>query len=76
MNSGEIKMTPYEGPDINIRKVKMLDDRARETANEMGLKENDLVILTTHIDSLPKYELEQIKGSPVKYLQNKYLKPR
>jgi hypothetical protein len=66
----------YQGDDICVKKVKILDDRARAIANKKGLKENDLVILTTHIGSLPEYELEPIKGSPIKYLQNKYLKPR
>lgn len=65
-----------QGDEISIRKVKILDDRAKATAIKMGLKENDLVILTTHIGSLPEYELEKIEGSPIKYLQNKYLKPR
>lgn len=65
-----------QGDEISIRKVKMLDDRARAIADGMNLKENDLVILTTHVGSLPEYNLEPIKGSPIKYLQNKYLKPR
>lgn len=65
-----------QGDEISIRKVKILDDRARAIADDMGLEENDLVILTTHIDSLPEYGLEKIEGSPIKYLQNKYIKPR
>lgn len=65
-----------QGDEISIRKVKILDDRARAIADDIGLEENDLVILTTHIGSLPEYELEKIEGSPIKYLQNKYLRPR
>ena len=58
--------------DVRIRKVRVLGDRARETANKMGLNENDLVIVTTYIEKgkLPKYELEKIEGSPITYLHN------
>lgn len=62
------------GDDIRIRKVKMLDDRAREKANQKGLNENDLVIVRTVVNSLPTYEIEKIDGSPIKYLQKKILK--
>jgi len=60
--------------DIRIRKVKVLGDRARETANQMNLKENDLVIVRTYISSYPvlvSYELEKIEGSPIDYLLQK-----
>ncbi|MBU4255815.1 MAG: hypothetical protein KKB04_01000 [Candidatus Thermoplasmatota archaeon] len=62
------------GDDVRIRKVKVLGDRARERADQMGLEENDLVILRTHISSLPTYELEKIEGSPIMYLQQKITK--
>ena len=62
--------------DVRIKKVKMLDDRARATAFKQGFNENDLVIVRTIIKkgSLPKYELEKIEGSPSMYLQNKIRK--
>lgn len=62
-------MATYD--DIRIRKVKVLGDRARKTANQMGLKEDDLVIVRTVIvpDSLPIYNIEKIEGSPIEYLQ-------
>ena len=65
-----------ETDDVRIKKVKVLGDRARETANKMGLKENDLVIVSTYIKEgcLPIYELEKIEGSPITYLQNKMVK--
>lgn len=57
--------------DVRIKKVKMLNDRAREEANKQGLDENDLVIIRTTIAIPPKYEIEKIEGSPIMYLQNK-----
>ena len=63
------------GEDVRIRKVRMLSDRARENADQMKLKENDLVIVRTHINSLPTYEIEKIEGSPITYLQQKIAKP-
>ncbi len=59
--------------DVRIKKVKMLNDRAREEANKQGLDENDLVIIRTTISSgsLPEYKIEKIIGSPSMYLQNK-----
>ncbi len=57
--------------DIRIRKVRVLGDRAREEANQMNLTEDDLVIVRTYINSLPKYDIEKIEGSPIQYLQRK-----
>ena len=57
--------------DIQIRKVKMLGDRARAEAQRQGLDENDLVVVKTKIQkgSLPRYEIEKIEGSPIEYIQ-------
>ena len=57
-----------ENKDIRIRKVKMLNDKARAIADSQDLDENDLVILRT------TYEIEKIEGSPSEYLQNKIRK--
>jgi len=56
---------------IQVRKVSVLGDRLRKQADEMGLEENDLVIVRTTIKpgTLPKYDLEKIEGSPIQYLQ-------
>ena len=48
---GNKKTIEKTAEDIRIRKVKMLGDRARETAKQMGLKKDDLVIVRTHIKS-------------------------
>ncbi|MDR2203252.1 MAG: hypothetical protein LBE76_02925 [Nitrososphaerota archaeon] len=55
----------------SIRKVKVLQGRAKEEAETMGLKPDDLVILTTTVNSLPQYNIEKIDGSPVDYLMKK-----
>ncbi len=57
--------------DISIRKVKVLQGRAREEATKMGLEANDLVLLTTSINSLPEYSIEKIDGDPVSFLLNR-----
>lgn len=54
--------------DIRIRKVKVLQGRAKEEAEKNGLKPNDLVIVTTSVNSLPEYHIEKIDGDPVSYL--------
>ena len=71
-----IESETIKADDVRIKKVKVLHDRARETANKMGLKEEDLVNVRTHIKHgcLPVYELEKIEGSPISYLQNKEVK--
>ena len=55
--------------DIRIRKVKVLCDKARKVANQMCLKEDDLVIVKMFIHHT--YELEKIEGSPIEYLQRR-----
>jgi len=58
--------------DVCIRKVKVLGDRARKTAMDMGLKDEDLVIVTTDMKTgFPVYRLEKIEGSPSEYIQKK-----
>lgn len=54
--------------DIRIRKVKMLQGRAKEEAEKQGLTPNDLVIITTSVNSLPEYRIEKVDGDPVSYL--------
>lgn len=66
-------MAKYD--DIRIIKVKTLGDRARETADRMGFKEDDLVIVRTRFSPssiLPTYDLEKIEGGPIEYLQRKF----
>lgn len=55
--------------DIRIRKVKILNGRAKEAAIAAGATDEDLVILkTSQYHSLPKYTVEIVKGDPVSYL--------
>jgi len=54
--------------DIRIRKVKVLKGRAKEEAEKNKLSPDDLVILTTSVNSLPEYHVEKIEGDPVSYL--------
>jgi hypothetical protein len=54
--------------DIRIRKVKMLQGRAKVEAEKQGLTPNDLVIVTTSVNSLPEYHIEKVDGDPVSYL--------
>lgn len=54
--------------DIRIRKVKVLQGRAKEEAERQRLIPNDLVIVTTSIGSLPEYHIEKIDGDPVSFL--------
>ena len=56
--------------DVRIRKVKVLQGRAKAEAEKLGLAPDDLVIVTTTInnDSPPDYHLEKIEGDPVSYL--------
>lgn len=48
--------------DPKIRKVKVLQGRAKERAEKMGLNPDDLVIVT------PEGHIEKITGDPVSYL--------
>ena len=54
--------------DIRIRKVKVLQGRAKDEAKKNGLAPDDLVIITTSVNSLPEYRIEKIDGDPVSYL--------
>jgi hypothetical protein len=56
--------------DLEIKKFKSLQGRAREAALERykDIKDNDLVIVTTNINSLPTYQIEKVEGDPLKYL--------
>ena len=54
--------------DMRIKKVKVLQGRAREQAEKMKLAPDDLVVLTTSVNSLPEYKIEKIDGDPVSYL--------
>ncbi len=54
--------------DIRIRKVKVLQGRAKDEAEKNGLATDDLVIVTTSVNSLPEYHVEKIEGDPVSFL--------
>jgi hypothetical protein len=54
--------------DVRIRKVKVLQGRAKDEADKKNLKPDDLVIVTTSVNSLPEYHVEKIDGDPVSYL--------
>ncbi len=55
---------------IRIRKFRSLNGRAKEEAQRKykDIQENDLVVVTTKIGSLPTYEIEKIEGDPLKFL--------
>lgn len=64
-------MSEKVSEDIRIRKVKVLQGRAKEKAEKKGLNLDDLVIVRTSItsvDSLPEYNIEKIDGDPVSFL--------
>jgi hypothetical protein len=54
--------------DIRIRKVKVLQGRAKEVAKKRKLDPDDLVLVTTSVGSLPEYKIEKIDGDPVSFL--------
>lgn len=54
--------------DMRIRKVSVLQGRAKDEAVRMGLSPDDLIILTTSVNSLPEYHIEKIEGNPISYL--------
>ena len=62
--------------DIRIRKVKVLQGRARSEAEKQRLKPDDLVILKTNVNSLPEYHVEKIKGDPVSFLMKRAKAPK
>lgn len=57
--------------DMRIRKVKVLKGRAKEEAEKQKLSPDDLVVVTTSVDSLPEYRIEKVEGDPVSYLLNR-----
>jgi hypothetical protein len=58
--------------DIRIKKVRILNGKAREAAEKIGAKEDDLVILrASEYHSAPVYTAEKIEGDPVSYLMKK-----
>ena len=56
--------------DFRIRKVKVLQGRAKAEAEKQGLNPEDLVIVKTSVKSgsLPEYYIEKIEGDPISYL--------
>jgi len=54
--------------DMRIRKVKVLQGRAKDEATKLNLNPDDLVILKTSVSSLPEYSVEKIDGDPVSFL--------
>ncbi len=55
--------------DIRIRKVRILQGKAREAADKVGAHDDDLVILKiTQSNSQPTYAPEKIDGDPMAYL--------
>ncbi len=55
--------------DVQFVKIENLKGRAKEAAAAQGLNEG-LAIMKISIDSLPQYEITQIKGDPLKALKN------
>jgi len=51
---------------IKIVKVKIFDEQIKEITKDMVLEPNDLVVV----------EITKIEGSPIQFLQDRYLKPR
>ena len=64
-----------KGKDICIRKVKVLGFRARAECDRQGLDDNDLVEVETIIKAgtIPQYVINKIEGSPMDWLDKKYL---
>lgn len=56
---------------MDIRKAKVLRDRAREKTEEMNLDDNDLVLVETEIyeGKPPEYEITKIEGSPTQFIK-------
>ena len=56
--------------DKRIRKVSTLGDALRKRAKDRGLKDDDLVLVTTTIykGRPPNYEIEKVEGSPTEWL--------
>jgi hypothetical protein len=56
--------------DFRIRKVKVLQGKAKAEAEKQGLNPEDLVIVKTSVKSgsLPEYHIEKIEEDPVSHL--------
>lgn len=52
--------------DIRIRKVKVLQGKAKHEAEKQKLLPDDLVIVTTDVNS--QQHIEKIEGDPVSFL--------
>jgi hypothetical protein len=66
----------FEPPDMVIRRVGILGGRLKQQALDMGCNEKDIVLVTTTIPEgggLPVFKVEKIEGSPVEWLQKKFL---
>jgi len=65
-------MKSLDGP--MIRKVGVLRHRARKQADDMGLSENDLVLVETDLSTgFPVFTITKIEGSPIEFLKKHYL---
>jgi len=65
-------------PDIQFRKFKVLQGRAKEEAEKLGnLKPDDLLLVRTLITegAPPIYEVQRVIGDPMSFLQELFLKP-
>ncbi len=61
-----------EYSDVRIRKVRILQGKARESAIAVGASQDDLVLLrTSRYHSEPTYKAEKIEGDPTLYLMRK-----
>ena len=67
------KDAPEPSDDKRIRRVSVLGNALREQAEVEGLKDSDLVLVTTtiHEGRPPTYELEKVEGSPTEWLLNR-----
>jgi hypothetical protein len=64
----------FEKPDMRIKRVGILGGRLKQQALDAGFKENDIVLVTTKLDTgFPVFDLEKVEGSPVEWLQNRFL---
>jgi hypothetical protein len=54
-----------------IRRVRVLQGRARDIAIQKGYTDKDLVLVKTSINSLPSYDVQRIDGDPLSFLLNR-----
>jgi len=55
--------------DVQFVKIENLKGRAKEVADVQGLK-SGLALMKVSINSLPKYQITQVRGDPLKALKN------